>query len=239
VKYSIAAALVFSCAINIAWASSIDLTGGSLTAGSNTTILTAGATGTFSATDARTDTVYESNSTGGTEQVSSATASAQIGVSGLNIHASSDGSTYFHYPDGQLLHSILGTQGSLTFDVTAAGAFDYSSVSRGESQEIIRDAGGATVLSIGCLNTNTGCWQGTSFAGSLALAQGIYTLSFTASAFQLVGTTQDSTMSFSLQPVPLPPGLPLLGSALVGLLFLTCRRRSAVGWLPWVGDSPG
>jgi hypothetical protein len=45
VKYLIAAVLVATCAINIAWASSISVTGGSLTAGSNTTTLPAGAAG--------------------------------------------------------------------------------------------------------------------------------------------------------------------------------------------------
>lgn len=229
-KYSIAAALVATCAANIAWASPITVTGGGLTAGSNTTTLPTGAVGTFIATDSRTDTEFLPNGTGVTDQVSSATASVHVSSSGLSIDTSSDGSTYIQYPSGQLLHSILGTQGSFTLDVTAAGTYDYIATSNPQSQEKITDAAGSTLLSTGCVEASLSCAGGTSFAGSLALSQGLYTLSFTDTAFQLVGNTENSTMSFSLQPspVPLPAAAWLLLSGFAPLLSWARRRQKSV-----------
>jgi hypothetical protein len=230
VKYIISAAVLAACATNVAGASTITLTGGGLTAGSNTTNITAGSTGSFSATDSRSDNVFFTpDGQSRIEQVSNATATAQVSSSGLSLDAVSNGSTYFQAPSGNLTISILGTQGSLVFDVDALTTFDYSATSLWASSEVIKDSHGATLLSIGCQNIEVDCGSGTAFNGNLTLAQGLYTLSFTDTAVQLVGTTVNSNMNFSLQPVPLPAAAWLLVSGLLPVFSLSKRGRRRSG----------
>jgi hypothetical protein len=230
VKYIISAAMLAVCATNVAGASTITLTSGNLTAGSNTTNLAAGATGTFSATDSRSDNiVLTPDGQTGVAPVSAATATAQISSSTLSLEAISDGSTYFRAPaaGGGTAHSILGTQGSLVFEVDALTTFAYSANSPWVSSEIIKDSHGATLLSIGCQTLGFDCTNGTAFNGNLTLGQGLYTLSFTDTAQQNFGTTLDSHLNFSLQPVPLPAAAWLLVSGLFPMFSLAKRGKRA------------
>jgi hypothetical protein len=111
----------------------------------------------------------------------------------------------------------LGTQGNLAFNVVTGGAFNYSATSQYQSTESIRNSAGTSLLSISCVNPLLDCLGGPSFSGTLNLAPGAYILAFTDTAYQLVGTTQDSNMSFSLQSVavPLPATAWLLLSGLI------------------------
>ena len=224
-----AVTLLATCALGVpyAWADTIDVTGGSLTAGGNTTTLPAGALGTFSATDSHSDTYYGPGGGPVTGVVSSASVSAQFDSAGLSISAVSDGGSYFQYPSGTLTHSILSTQGTVTFDVTQAGVFDYAATSAYESHEQIQNSAGSTLLSVGCTNPFVPDCAGPTSSGSLALPVGIYTLNFSDTAYQLTGLTENSNMQFSVQPapVPLPGAVWLLLSGLLPLTRFARRRR--------------
>jgi len=236
-KYLISAALLAVGIQSVAGASTLSLMSGSLSAGAlytgpiNETKLSAGATGTFSVANSVSDTtVLGPDGHGGyisqTGVVSDAKTIAQITADGLTLSAVSNGSTYFQYPSFAELHSITETHGSLTFDVNALTTFNYSADSKWSSWETLEDSTGATLLSIACTDPFNSCGldSGTAFQGSLQLGPGIYTLAFSDSAFQLAGTTQDSTMNFSLQAVPLPAAAWLL---LSGLLPVFGWRRRA------------
>ena len=232
-KYSPAVTLLATCALGVsyAWADTIDVTGGNLTAGADTTTLPAGAVGTFGATGSQSDTYYGPTGSPVTGVVSSASVSAQFDSAGLSISTVSDGSSYFQYPSGIQVHSVLPAQGSVTFDVTTAGVFDYAATSPVESQEQIQNAAGSTLLSVGCLNPYVPDCASPSFSGSLALPVGIYKLNFSDTAYTLTGLTYNSDMQFSLQPAPVPlPGAVWL--LLSGLLPLARFRRRGRTGLP-------
>jgi hypothetical protein len=150
-------------------------------------------------------------------------------TTGLTVTAVADASSYFD-ANFQETHTWANTMGQIGFDLTAPAQvrIDWnSSWSNGTTSNFTLRGPAGTLLDgisvTGCIVGNSPC---NFHSPIINLDQGHYELFFNGETTQGGGVVWDENYSFSLIVVPIPAGIWLLGSALLGLTAVV-RRKTA------------
>jgi len=228
--YLLLTLFLFSNSVNSA---SVNLTEGTLTAGSIINNIASGSVGQFSSHSiGQLVNVIDSTGTVVPRMIGDKSfITAQVGSSGFNVSAFSAGDSYFD-ESFSLVSTATPVNGVLKFDVISGGMFDFlwnndanlPNSDLTDSSLSIRNLNGGVMLSCASFRLCTDELIG---SGGLFLNEGSYILDYNSRAATMAGTIVSSSMNFSLiSSVPLPASIWLFMSGLSCLLVFRKRKNN-------------